>query len=331
MISNSPVILVTGGAGYIGSHVVRQLSESGYQVIVFDNLSTGCAEALLHGETLIVGDLADQQVLDAVFKTYSIAAVLHFAASIIVDESVSEPIKYYRNNVINTINLLDACHRHGVRNIVFSSTAAVYGIPAAGVAEENTTLAPINPYGASKMMCEKILQDCAVAYGLHYVILRYFNVAGADPESRIGQRGIRSTHLIKSACQTALGKRPALTVYGTDYATKDGTCIRDYIHIEDLANAHLMALAYLEKNNPPTILNVGYGEGHSVLDVIATMKKVSGIDFPVVIGERRDGDPPGLIAAADKIRQILGWQPKYNNLEKIVMDAWCWENKLHKL
>ena len=322
------VVLVTGGCGYIGSHVVRQLSEAGRKVVVVDNLSTGFADALVHGEVLVVGDLADPAVLAAVFDRYRITRVLHFAASIVAPESVGNPLKFYGNNTRNTFNLLQSCVARGVEQFIFSSTAAVYGIPEKGVAGEDSPLNPINPYGTSKLMSEWMLRDVGVAHGLKYVALRYFNVAGADPQARMGQRTPEATHLIKVACQAALGIRDAVSIYGTDYPTPDGTGIRDYIHIEDLASAHLAALAYLERGGESTRLNVGYGQGSSVREVIEVVKKVSGVDFPVVTAERRPGDPDCLVARADRIRRELGWEPRFADLKTIVEDAWRWERKL---
>jgi UDP-glucose 4-epimerase len=321
-------ILVSGGCGYIGSHVVRQLSESGRKVVIYDNLSTGSRSALLNGEELVEGELADSQRLDQLFATHPITTVLHFAAAIIAPESVSMPLKYYGNNTRNTLGLLEACVKHDVKRFIFSSTAAVYGIPESGVAAEDSTLAPINPYGTSKLMSEWMLRDVSAAHGMQYVALRYFNVAGADPQARMGQRTPEATHLIKVACQAALGMREGVSVYGTDYPTPDGTGIRDYIHIEDLAAAHLYALKYLEKGGNPTAMNVGYGRGSSVREVLAVVKKVSGVDFKVLEAERRPGDPASLIAQADKIRQLTGWQPSFDNLETIIADAWRWESRL---
>ncbi len=324
----SDAILVTGGCGYIGSHVVRQLSESGRTVVIYDNLSTGFRDALTQGEVLVEGELADREGLDELFQRYRFTTVLHFAAAIIAPESVSMPLKYYGNNTRNTFGLLETCVKYGVRRFIFSSTAAVYGIPDGGVAAEESTLAPINPYGTSKLMSEWMLRDVAAAHGMRYVALRYFNVAGADPQARMGQRTAEATHLIKVACQAALGMREHVSVYGTDYPTPDGTGIRDYIHIEDLASAHLCALAYLEKGGESTAMNVGYGHGSSVREVLEVVKKVSGVDLKVVEAERRPGDPASLVARADKIRSLTGWQPRFNNLETIVADAWRWESRL---
>jgi UDP-glucose 4-epimerase len=324
----SDKILVTGGCGYIGSHVVRHLSEAGRAVVVFDNLSTGFSDALIHGEELVVGDLSDESVLDALFQKYAFTTVLHFAAAIIAPESVSLPLKYYGNNTRNTLGLLEACVKHSVRRFIFSSTAAVYGIPEGGTASEESTLSPINPYGTSKLMSEWMLRDTAFAHSMQYAALRYFNVAGADPQARLGQRTAEATHLIKVACQAALGMRESVGIYGTDYPTPDGTGIRDYIHIEDLAAAHLCALKYLENGGESTVMNVGYGRGRSVREVLEVVRKVSGVDFSVIEAGRRPGDPASLVASADRIWRLTGWQPRYDDLETIVADAWRWESKL---
>lgn len=322
----SQKLLVTGGCGYIGSHVVRQLSEAGYEVVVYDNLSTGFADALVHGETLIVGELSDTEALAGAMS--GCRTVLHFAASIVAPESVTDPLKYYGNNTGNTMNLLRVCTRLGVERFVFSSTAAVYGMPEGGVAAETSPTLPINPYGTSKLMSEWMLRDTSAAHGMKYVALRYFNVAGADPRARMGQRTPEATHLIKVACQAALGMRDKVSVFGTDYPTPDGTGIRDYIHIEDLASAHLAALQYLEQGGDSTIINVGYGEGASVREVVKLVREVSGVDFALEEAPRRPGDPAMLVARADKIRQTLQWSPRHANLRRIVEDAWRWEKQL---
>jgi UDP-glucose 4-epimerase len=324
----SEAILVTGGCGYIGSHVVRQLTESGRKVVVYDNLSTGFRNALIHGEEFMEGELADREALDELFLRYHFKTVLHFAAAIIAPESVSKPLKYYCTNTRNTLGLLEACVKHGVKRFIFSSTAAVYGIPEGGKASEESALSPINPYGTSKLMSEWMLRDVSAAHGMRYAALRYFNVAGADPLGRMGQRTPEATHLIKVACQAALGMRKSVNIFGTDYPTADGTGIRDYIHIEDLAAAHLFALDYLEKGGASTAMNVGYGSGSSVREVLEVVKKVSGVDLSVVESDRRPGDPASLVARADKIGQLTGWLPRFNNLETIVTDAWRWESLL---
>jgi UDP-glucose 4-epimerase len=320
-------VLVTGGAGYIGSHVVGVLREAGYPVVVYDNLYNGYRWAVRDAE-LIVGDLADHARLDALFAERGFGAVLHFAALIRVEESSREPARYYRTNVGHALGLFELAARHGVRNFVFSSTAAVYGEPETVPVEETAPLAPINPYGASKMMAERMLQDIAAANGLRYAILRYFNVAGADPQGRTGQATREASHLIKVACEAALGRRPGMRIYGTDYPTPDGTCVRDYIHVDDLARAHLAALDHLERGGGSAVLNCGYGRGHSVREVIDAVRAASGVDFPVEEAPRRPGDPAALVAGSRKIRELLGWQPQHDDLEFIVRTAWQWEQWL---
>jgi UDP-glucose 4-epimerase len=320
-------ILVTGGAGYIGSHVVNTLGENGHDIIVFDNLSTGHDWAVLYGK-LEVGNLEDGSHLNDVINAFRPDAVMHFAASIQVEESVREPLKYYRNNVANTLNLLDAMDHNGIRNFIYSSSAAVYGIPDKLLVDEVVPLHPINPYGASKAMVETVLGDIARASDLRYIALRYFNVAGADPKTRIGQAYLDATHLITRALKTAQGDFTKLSIFGTDYPTPDGTCIRDYIHVVDLANAHLLALDYLMETKKSDIMNCGYGHGFSVREVVAAAKKVTGINFTVEEAPRRAGDPPQLVADSTKLRSMTGWQPLYDDLEFIIRTAWEWELKL---
>ena len=319
-------ILVTGGAGYIGSHVVKQLGEKGYDIVIYDNLSTGSAEAILSGE-LVVGDLADPKQLAEVFNKYQIDAVLHFAASISVPESIEKPLNYYANNTKNTLNLLQCCQQFQVNKLIFSSTAAVYGETDDSPVIESNPTNPVNPYGKSKLMSETMIRDYADASDLKYVILRYFNVAGADTSGQIGQAGKKAAHLVKVACDAALGLRDSASIFGTDYPTKDGTGIRDYIHVEDLAAAHIDALAYLTDASESQILNCGYGQGYSVKEVLTMVKQVSGVDFLVKETPRRLGDPACVVACGDRTREILGWQPQYDSLEKIVKSALDWEKK----
>ena len=323
-------ILVTGGAGYIGSHVVKLLGENGYEVLTYDNLSTGHRRAVLYGD-LIKADLADKETLRKVFKEFKPDAVMHFAASIVVPESVKNPLKYYRNNVVNTINLLEAMEEFGVKNFIFSSSAAVYGIPKKIPVSENAPLNPINPYGETKATVERILRDLANSRdNFRYVSLRYFNVAGADPEGKIGFAYPETTHLIIRALKVAKGEIEKLEIYGTDYPTPDGTCIRDYIHVMDIAEAHLVALEYLLDGGESDVFNCGYGHGFSVKEVVETVKKVTGREFKVIETERRSGDPPFLVADNSKIKEKLQWKPKYDDLEFIIKTAWDWENKLKK-
>lgn len=320
-------ILVTGGAGYIGSHAVRALTDQGEEVVVFDNLSTGFAWAVDDAK-LVVGDLSDRQALGRLFAEHRFDAILHFAASIWVGESVRDPARYYQNNVANALNLFEATKENGVKHVIFSSTAAVYGEPDVDLLDESLPPAPINPYGASKMMTERLLTDIAGAHGMTYAILRYFNVAGADPDGRIGEATPDNNHLVKIACETALGLREAMSINGTDYPTADGTCIRDFIHVTDLAAAHVAALEHLRAGRPSTICNCGYGHGQSVREVIDMVKDVSGVDFTVVEGPRREGDPPRLVASNIRIGKVLGWRPRFDDLRGIVETAWRWEQIL---
>jgi len=322
-------VLVTGGAGYIGSHIVKALGQKGYDILVYDNLSYGHEWALLHGR-LIRGDLADKEFLDSVIRDEKPDAVIHMAALIVVDESVREPLRYYRNNFANALNLVETCMEREVKRLIFSSTAAVYGIPEKVPVTEETPLLPINPYGASKVMVEHMLHDTAASSDFNYVSLRYFNVAGADPMSRIGQSREDATHLITVSLRTALGRKSHLSIFGTDYPTHDGTCIRDYIHVDDLSDAHILALEYLASGGNSNIFNCGYGHGYSVKEVVDTVRKVTGIDFPVVETDRRPGDPPSLIADSSKIRRELGWTPRHDELKYIIKTAWDWEKKISR-
>ncbi len=320
-------ILVTGGAGYIGSHVVRQLGAANENVVTLDNLSTGFEAAVTAGE-LIVGDTGDAALLERIFTTHDIDTVLHFAAHTIVPESVADPLKYYRNNTASSRTLLEAAANHGVRNIVFSSTAAVYGIPSGSKASEDSPTQPINPYGTSKLMTEWMLRDLAAAGGPRYVALRYFNVAGCEPGGTIGQSTPKATLLVKVACEAATGRRPGVAIYGTDYPTPDGTGLRDYIHVEDLASAHLDALTYLRQGGEPAVLNCGYGHGYSVREVLAAVERANNSALSISEQPRRAGDPPELIAVADKVREVLGWKPQFDDLDVIVRTSLAWERKI---
>lgn len=319
-------ILVTGGAGYIGSHAVLALAEAGHEVVVYDNLSSGHEWAVLAGR-LVVGDIRDGHRLDEVLSQDKFDAVIHFAAHISVPESVRQPLKYYSNNVVGSLTLLEALQRHGVRKVVFSSSAAVYGIAEEIPIKEESSLKPINPYGQTKAVVERILFDLDQAGEMRYVSLRYFNVAGADEMNRIGEGKEDAPHIITMCVRTAAGLRPYLAVYGTDYPTFDGTCIRDYIHVSDLAWAHVLALDYLLKENESRVFNCGYSRGYSVLQVVEAAKRVTKVDFPVRFEGRREGDPPALVADAGRIKRELGFEPKHDDLEYIIETAWRWEKE----
>ncbi len=321
-------VLVSGGAGYIGSHMAWELLDHGEEVLVVDNLSTGFNWLVPGQAQLVTGDIGDADLLDRLFEERSIDAVIHFSGSIIVPESVSDPLKYYHNNTCNALTLISACVRHGVRNFIFSSTAAVYGNPQTVPVPEDAPLEPISPYGTSKLMSEEILRDVAAAHDFRYAALRYFNVAGGDPAGRTGQSTANATHLIKVACEAALGKRDELVIFGTDYATSDGTGIRDYIHVSDLVAAHRLALDHLRAGGESTVLNCGYGHGASVLQVVDAVKRVAGIDFAVRRTDRRPGDSAEIVARADMARDLLGWRPQYDDLDVIVRHALDWERHL---
>ena len=320
-------ILVTGGAGYIGSHVVRQLGDRGERVVTLDNLSTGFADAVTSGE-LVVGDTGDRDLVSKVLREHNVDTVMHFAAHTVVPESVENPLKYYGNNTCSTRNLLQCCQEAGVKHFVFSSTAAVYGIPETGVAREDSPTVPINPYGTSKLMSEWMLRDLGAATDLRYVVLRYFNVAGCDPESRIGQSTPNATLLTKVACEAAVGKRDKVMIFGTDYDTADGTGVRDYIHVEDLADAHLKALDHLRSGGNSETMNCGYGHGYSVREMLEMVGQVNGAPLTIVEAPRRAGDPPSLVADASRIRNVLGWTPRFDDLELIARTSLEWERKL---
>jgi UDP-glucose 4-epimerase len=322
-------ILVTGGAGYIGSHVALQLAARGERVVILDDLSRGFRQATLDAP-LIVGKVGDRELVAQLLKSHAVDTVMHFAAYTIVPESVREPLKYYANNTCSTRSLLECCVEAQVRNFVFSSTAAVYGTPEGGVAAESTPTAPINPYGTSKLMSEWMLASVAQSSSLRYAALRYFNVAGSDSSGRIGQATPNATLLIKVACEAAVGKRAHVSIFGTDYATADGTGVRDYIHVEDLARAHVDALTYLRAGGDSTTLNVGYGHGYSVRQVLESVERISGQRLSVREEPRRAGDPAALVAQAERIRRELGWQPRLNDLDTIVRTAYAWEQRLQR-
>jgi UDP-glucose 4-epimerase len=324
----SECVLVTGGAGYIGSHVAWALLDAGWRVVVVDNLSTGRRELVPSGAAYVHGDVGDGRLIREVLRDHGCAAVMHFAGSAVVPESVANPLKYYLNNTAHSRTLVQACVEAGVRRMIFSSSAAVYGIPEGAVmVDEDQPTRPINPYGCSKLMTEWMLRDAAAAGALRYVALRYFNVAGADLLGRTGQATPNATHLIKVACETALGARPHITVFGEDYDTTDGTCVRDYIHVSDLATAHVAALEHLCRGGGNLVLNCGYGHGFSVRQVLDMVGQVSGHPLPVISGPRRPGDPPALVADSRQIRRLFGWQPRLDRLEIIVRSALAWERK----
>jgi UDP-glucose 4-epimerase len=321
-------VLVTGGAGYIGSQMVNELRDAGEPVVVLDNLSTGHRWAVPGGVPLIIGETGDQPLVAKLIHEHGVGEIIHFAASIVVPDSVRDPLGYYRNNTANSRALIESAVNAGVRRFIFSSTAAVYGNPATIPVPEDAPTQPISPYGWSKLMTEIMLGDAGRAYGLSHVILRYFNVAGADPKNRTGQSSPMATHLIKVAAETALGLRPKLQVFGTDYPTPDGTCIRDYIHVSDLVRAHFDALRHLRNGGSSLTLNCGYGHGFSVLEVIDMVKRVSGADFKVEMAPRREGDPAQIVAASARARAALGWQPRFDDLSTIVAHALAWEREL---
>jgi UDP-glucose 4-epimerase len=323
-------VLVTGGAGYIGSHMVLALTDAGIDTVVVDNLSTGFAWAVSPKATLVRGDIGDDGLMMATFRQHNVDAVIHFAGSIVVPDSVSDPLSYYLNNTVKSRALMECAVKAKVPNFIFSSTAAVYGNPDRLPIQEDSALAPISPYGTSKLMTEYMLRDSRLAYGLNYVALRYFNVAGADPKGRSGQSSPRATHLIKVASQVALGQRKQLEIFGNDYDTPDGTCVRDYIHVTDLIAAHMDALSHLRRGGDSGVFNCGYGRGYSVLDVVRAVEKAYGKTLDVKLAPRRAGDPAGLVAGSDKARKVLGWQPRYDDLDLIVSSALAWERHLQR-
>jgi len=323
-------ILVTGGAGYIGSHMVYELADAGERVVVLDNLSTGFDWAFAKSVSLIVGNTGDQNLVAQIIREHKVDSIIHFAAWLVVPDSVRDPLGYYKNNTVNSRALIEAAIRAGVRQFIFSSTCAVYGNPAQVPVTEDTLPAPISPYGWSKLMTEIMLRDAGIAHGLRHVILRYFNVAGADPSCRTGQSTKNATQLIKVAVEAALGRRSKLDIYGTDYPTPDGTCIRDYIHVSDLVRAHSDALRYLRAGGASVTLNCGYGHGFSVRQVVEMVKRVCGVDFKVEIVPRRPGDPAQIVAACDRARAMLGWTPQYDDLATIIAHALAWEQTLRR-
>jgi len=328
-MSSAPSVLVTGGAGYIGSHTVLQLVARGERVVVLDDLSTGFRQAV-RDVPLVTGNVGNRKLVDQLLAEHNVDTIVHFAAHTIVPESVSDPLKYYCNNTAATRSLLEAANKAGVKHFVFSSTAAVYGIPAAGIASEESPTAPINPYGTSKLMSEWMLRDLCAVTPLRSVVLRYFNVAGSDTQGRIGQSTRKATLLVKAAVEAAVGKRPHLSIFGTDFPTPDGTGVRDYIHVEDLATAHLNALDYLRAGGASITANCGYGHGYSVREVLSSVEKIAGVKLDIREEPRRAGDPPALIAKAEKVRQILGWKPQLDDIDIIVRTSLDWEKRLQR-
>lgn len=321
-------VLVTGGAGYIGSHMVLRLCDAGQSVIVLDNLTTGFDWSVDSRATLVEGHAGDIPLVSKLILEHGVDAIVHFAGSIVVPESVSDPLKYYANNTATSRNLIEAAVAGGVKHFIFSSTAAVYGMPGLEPVSEDNVLSPVSPYGRSKLMTEMMLADVAAAHPITYGVLRYFNVAGADPRGRSGQSSPMATHLIKVAAQAALGQRDNVSIFGTDFPTPDGTGVRDYIHVTDLAEAHALLLDYLRAGGASTTMNCGYGRGYSVREVIETVRQVAGVDFKVVEGPRRAGDPAAIVAKADKVRRVLGWEPEHADLDEIVTAALAWERYL---
>jgi UDP-glucose 4-epimerase len=324
-------VLVTGAAGYIGCHMAYELLDAGEKVVILDNLSTGLSWAVPKAATFVEGDVGDQPLVENLLRQHGVKSIIHFAASIVVPDSVTDPLGYYFNNTVKTRALIESAVRCGVEHFIFSSTAAVYGMTGDAPVSETAPLNPMSPYGSSKLMSEIILRDVSNAFPMRHVVLRYFNVAGADPKGRTGQSTPRATHLIKVAAETALGKRAAMSVFGTDYPTPDGTCLRDYIHVTDLVGAHVAALEHLRKGGASDVFNCGYGRGFSVFEVIDAVKRVSGRDFKVDIAGRRPGDPARIVAGSDKIRNKLGWTPRFDDLDTIVAHALAWEEQLGRM